>query len=261
MQKFIEENTKIIGFVGVFLALFLLVATVAKIKEYRFIGSGISATNTISVSGSGKIDRSPDTAKISFSVQKEEKDLATGQKEVSDKIDVITKDLIALGIEEKYIKTDGYNSYPQYDYPQTYCYSGNCPRPGTPTLRGYQVSHSVTVSIKDLTKVEGVFGTLGKDGVTDIQGPNFGFEDDKAVAREARDMAIADAKSEADKLAKSLGVHLIRIVSFNENGGGYPVPMYAGNTMAKDSMTASAPNIPVGDQTVQSNVTLVYEIR
>lgn len=260
MQKFIEENTKLLGFVGVFLGLFLIVSTINKVKEYRFIGSGTTATNTITVSGRGKVDRSPDTAKISFSIRNENKDLSIAQKSVSDKIDGITKDLIASGIEEKYIKTDSYTSYPQYDYPRSVCTYAGCPV-STPKLRGYEVSHSVTISVKDLTKVEEVLGTLGKASVTDIQGPNFGFEDDKAIARESRDMAIADAKAEATKLAKSLGVHLVRIVSFNENGGGYPMPMYATGAMMKNEDAVSNPSIPVGDQSVESNVTIVYEIR
>lgn len=255
-----EKNQKLIIGVVVVLGLFLLVSTVKAMRESRFVGSGLNATNVISVTGQGKIERSPDTAKIAFSVRVEKKDLKAGQDEVSGKIDAIKKDLIAAGIEEKYIKTDSYTSYPQYDYPR--CYSGICPT-SNPTLRGYEVNHSITVSIKDLTKVDVVLGILAEGGVTDMNGPNFGFEDDKAIAREARDLAITDAKAEADKLAKSLGVRIVRIVSFSENGGGYPVPMYAldsaMNQESKAGMTT--PVIPVGVNKVESNVTIVYEIR
>ena len=91
---------------------------------------------------------------------------------------------------------------------------------------------------------------------------SFGFEDDKLVAREARDAAITDAKAEADKLAASLGVKLVRIVSFNENGGGYPAPMYARDMMLQSGKAeVSNPVIPVGVNKVESNVTIVYEIR
>jgi hypothetical protein len=263
MHTFIEKNQKLVIIISVLLGLFLLASTVKVLRESRFVGSGLNATNTISVTGQGKVEKAPDTAKISFTVQSEKKDVKTAQDEVSTKIDTLTKDLIAAGVEEKYIKTDSYSSYPQYDYSQMPCYSGAVCKPSTPVLRGYQVSHAVSLSIKDLTKVDAVLGVLAKDGVTDMSGPNFGFEDDKMVAREARDAAIADAKVEAQKLATSLGVKLVRIVSFNENGGGYPMPMYA----TKDMMAtgagapASAPVVPVGVQKVESNVTIVYEIR
>lgn len=259
MHTFIEKNQGLIKLIGIFFALFLLAAFLGKLKEYRFIGSGMNATNTITVTGEGKVERAPDTAKVTFSVKNEAKDLKTAQDAVSTKIDAVTKALKDLGIEEKHIKTDSYNSYPQYTYQQPICYGGNCPTP-TPTVRGYEVSHTVTVSIKNLDSVNGVLGALGTAGVTDLSGPNFGFEDDDAVAREARALAIADAKTEAKLLAKSLGVKLVRIVSFTE-GGSYN-PMYARmEAMDASGGKAVAPALPIGDQSIQSNVTVVYEIR
>lgn len=267
MTPFIETYKaiiiRIIVGVGVLLALFLLAATLVKMKEYRFVGSGLNATNTITVSGTGKIDRSPDTAKISFTVSDEQKDLKVAQDNVSKKIDTVTKALKELGVEEKYIKTDSYTSYPQYDYVNTIrCITTPCPSNNTPVLRGYQVSHAITVNVKALDSVSSVLGALGDAGVTNISGPNFGFEDDKAVVREARDMAIEDARTEAEKLAHSLGVHLVRIVSFSDNnGGGYPVPMYARDAMSSQKVSGAAPTLPIGDQNITSNVTVVYEIQ
>lgn len=266
MTPFIETYKaiiiRIIVGVGVLLALFLLAATLVKIKEYRFVGSGLNATNTITVSGTGKVDRSPDTAKVSFTISDEQKDVKVAQDNVSKKIDVVTKALTDLGVDAKYIKTDSYNSYPQYTYSDVSCMSINCPKPGTPTLRGYQVSHSITVNVKALDSVPAVLGALGDAGVTNISGPNFGFEDDKAIAREARDIAIDDARKEAEKLARSLGVNLVRIVSFSDNnGGGYPVAMYARDSAMSEKASGAAPTIPVGEQNITSNVTVVYEIQ
>ncbi len=261
MNEFIQKEFGIIKLVALLLALFLLVATLGKLKEYRFIGSGLPANNTITVTGEGKIERAPDTAKVSFSIRNEAKDLKTAQDTVSTKVDAVTEALKGLGVEEKYIKTESYNSYPQYNYDQVACYGINCPRPGTPTIRGYEVAHSITVAIKDLEKVNDILGALGTAGVSDMSGPNFGFEDDAVIAQEARTLAIADAKKDAKLLAKSLGVKLVRIVSFNE-GGNYP-PMYARAEMAgsADAMMKNEVTLPVGDQKIQSTVTIVYEIR
>jgi uncharacterized protein len=265
MNTFIERHERtiirIITAVGVLLALFLLAATLGKLKENRFIGSGMEAANTITVTGQGKVERAPDTAKVSFSVRSESKDLKSAQTTVSGKVDAITKALKDLSIEERHIKTDSYTSYPQYNYDSSPCYGINCPR--TPTIRGYEVAHAITVSIKDLEKVNDVLGILATNQVSDMNGPNFGFEDDKAIAREARALAISDAEAEAKVLARQLGVKIIRIVSFNEQGN-YPMPYYAmdavGNGALKEQ-AASAPTLPTGDQKIQSNVTIVYEIR
>lgn len=261
LEKYQTPIIRIVKVVGWLLAILLLVLVIGKIKAYRYIGSGEQAGNTITVTGQGKVEKAPDTAKVSFTIQSEQKDVKAAQDEVSKKVDAVKKDLIAAGVDEKYIKTDSYTSYPQYDYPQPRCLNGSCSSTA-PVLRGYEVSHSITVSIKNLESVETVLGILGKDQVTNMQGPNFGFEDDKEVAREARDLAIKDAREEAKKLASSLGVHLVRIVSFNESGSNAPVPMFERNqAMDAKGGVAAAPSVPVGVQNVQSNVTVVYEIR
>lgn len=263
MTPFIEKYQtiiiRIIVGLGVLLALFLLVATVVKIKEYHYVGSGTQATNTITVMGTGKVDRVPDTAKVNFSVSNTQKDVKTAQANVGKKVDSIVVELKAAGVEEKYIKTESYNSYPEYEYVEVACLALNCPKPGSRVLKGYLVTQDISVSIKKLDSVEVVLGILGRNNVTNISGPNFGFEDDEAVGREARDLAIADARAEAEKLAKSLGVRLVRIVSFSEQGGAYP--MYAESRVMNQAKDASAPSIPVGERNIESNVTIVYEIQ
>jgi uncharacterized protein len=260
MEKYREIINKIIIAVGILLVLFLLASTLGKLKEYRYIGSGLEAKNTITVSGQGKVERAPDTAKIIFTVRNESRDVKTAQNIVSKKIDELTSALKEAGIEEKYIKTNAYNSYPQYSYPQVACTALGCPRPGSPVIRGYEVSHTIELSIKDLEKIETVLGILGQNGVTEIQGPNLGFEDDAKVAREARAKAIADAKTEARTLARDLGVDLVRIVSFSEQGAGIP-PMYAKDALQAQSANTEGASLPIGVENIESTVTIVYEIR
>jgi len=261
MHTFIEKHEQLCKIVVLTLALFLIAAFFVKVREYRFVGSNVTPARTITVTGEGKVERAPDTAKISFTIRDEQKDLAVAQQNVSAKVETITQALLDAGLEEKYIKTDSYNSYPQYDYPTITCYRTPCPG-SAPVLRGYEVSHALTLSIKDLSTVETVLSILGTNSVTDMSGPSFGFEDDKAITREARAMAIADAKAEAKVLAKSLGVRLGRVVSFGESGSGAPMPLYAKEMMAADNAAGAAvPSVPVGEQKVQSSVTVVYEIR
>ncbi|HSE56993.1 MAG TPA: SIMPL domain-containing protein [Candidatus Paceibacterota bacterium] len=262
IEKYQTTIIRIIVAVGVLLTLFLLAATLGKLKEHRFIGSGVSPAQTITVAGTGKVNRAPDTAKISFTVRAEDKQVKNAQQVVSGKIDAVTKVLKDIGIEERYIKTDYYNSYPKYEYGTVACRAAYCPPAGTPKLVGYEVSHAITVNVKDLDKVEEVLGALGTAGVSDISGPNFGFEDDKAVQREARDMAIKDAREQAQLLARSLGVKIVRLVSFSENGGAYPLYRESLQGKAYDAATAApVPALPVGDQEISANITLTYEIR
>lgn len=257
-----QNITRIVVGLVVLIGLFLLASVAIKLKQYRYVGSGVMPSTTITVNGKGHLEKAPDTAKISFVIEEKSKQVADAQNAVSKKITDTKKALLDAGVEEKYISTESYNSYPNYDYPQVICGIAGCPPTKAPVLRDYTVSQNVKVSVKDLSKVEAVLGVLGKNNVTNISGPNFGFEDDTAVAREARDLAITDAKDQAEKLAKALGVRLVRIVSFSEqSGGGYPVAYMAKADMAVGMAAQSAPALPTGIQTIDSTVSLTYEIR
>lgn len=219
--------------------------------------------NTITVTGKGEALAKPDIATVSFSVFQESKAIADAQKIVTDKTNKAVDFLKNNGIAEKDIKTTGYNIYPQYDYLQAAaCTSGFCPS-GKQVLRGYQVTQSIDVKIRDISKAGTILSGLTDAGVNTVSGLTFSIDNQDAINAAARKDAIDDAQSKAKQLAKDLGVRLVRIVSFNENNGGYPVPMYANAKVlgmgAMDS--ASAPVVPTGENTITSNVTITYEIR
>lgn len=243
--------------VAVLLGVFLIVESVYTYKQYV----SLQGNTTITVTGAGKVEKAPDTARVSFSIEDTQKTLSVAQDNVSKKIDAVTAAVVALGIPKDAVSTDSYGSYPEYTYPQNICTANGCTNP-SPILKGYHVSHMVTIKISDITKTDNVLGALGTAGVTNITGPNLGFADDKVVAREARDMAIKDAQAEAEKLAKALGVRLVRVVSFNENnGGGMPVPMYNERALSAMAPQAKDISLPVGSQKVESTVSITYEIR
>src|SRR3989344_4600242 len=106
------------------LAVFLLVLTISSLSEWRYIGTGVPATNTITVSGTGEVFAVPDTATFSVTVQEEAKEVQNAQEVATKKINDIIAYLKNEGIEEKDIKTTDYSVYPQYDYLQTICREG-----------------------------------------------------------------------------------------------------------------------------------------
>ena len=138
-----------------------------------------------------------------------------------------------------------------------------CPG-GQQKLRGYEVRQTTTVKVRDTAKAGDLLTEVGGRGATEVSGLNFTFDNPDAVEAEARDKAIADAKQKAEVLARSLGVSLVRVVSFNENGG-YPSPIYyskdAALGMGGAEEVRTAPAISVGENKVTSNVSVTYEIR
>jgi uncharacterized protein YggE len=104
---------------------------------------------------------------------------------------------------------------------------------------------------------------VGTRGVSDVSGLSFTVADQDALDADARSKAITDAQTKAKALASELGVSLIRVTGFSENSSGGPIPMYAmaKSAVATDAAVAPTPEIPVGQNTIVSDVSVTYEIR
>lgn len=250
----------------VILSLFFAVKFLSESKSYSMMGS--SEANTITLSGHGEVNAIPDIANIYFTISKEAKTVKEAQAGVA----VIEKKALDLlkskGVDKKDIKTANASFYPKYDYVRTLC-----PQMGAPSgiaydcgnnkqvLSGYTASESITVKIRKVDDAGSIMQGLGEMGVSDLSGPNFTIDKEDALKAEARKKAIDDARTKAEILAKDLGVKLGRIANFSE-GGNYGGMYYAKTMMDEQANSAPAPaEIPKGENTISSDVTITYEIR
>lgn len=258
-----EKMRRALFAVFIMLGLFLLVETISAFSSMRYIGTGVSATNSISVSGHGETFGVPDIATFSFSVVSQKSTVAEAQKDATDKINIITVELEKSGVAKKDIKTTDYSVYPRYEYNQAPCIDGRCPD-SKQVLLGYEVRQTTLVKVHDTARAGELLTTVGGMGASEVTGLSFTFDDPDNLAEEARNLAIADAKEKADTLADALGVHLVRVVSFNENNGGYSAPMYSkalGMGGDATNPVRATPEISVGQSKISSDINIVYEIR
>lgn len=243
------------------LALFLFVETAQVATN---IGRPANpATDTITVTGSGKATAAPDIATIDFTVMKSSPTVAAAQEAVTTQTNDALAYLKQQGIADKDIRTTSYTISPEYAYPQP-CLPGSlCPAyvDSSPRITGYQVSHSIEVKVRDLDTVGALLGGLGEQGVQNLYGPNFALDNPTAGADAARADAIANAKQEAQILAAQLGVRLGRIVNFSESPGYYPYPVAYGKGGATADSAATPPSVPSGENEYDSTVSITYEIR
>ena len=258
------------------LAVFLGVTSLSSLMNLRYIGAGIAAANTISVSGHGEIFAAPDIATFSYSIVSDKATVAAVQADATAKANAVTDYLKQAGVEDKDIQTSGYSVYPQYEYQQAVCptpapavYNGSsgsasavyCP-PGKQVLKGYEARQTTTVKVRDLTKAGDLLAGVGSKGATEVSSLQFTFNDPQAPQNEARAAAISDAKAKAETLASQLGVSLVRVVSFSESG--VPGPIYYAKSTAMGmggAASAPAPEISPGQNTVTDDVNITYEIR
>lgn len=217
----------------------------------------ISSLPSISVSGYAEAQAIPDVSRFTFEIRKEGKTVNESQQGVTAVLNPIIDALEDAGVDEKDIKTVGYNSYPEYDYVQA-----SIGIPGRQVLRAYVTNASVEVTVRDTTKAGDMLTLAGQKGATGLSQLNFVVDNPAKVQAEARKKAIEDARAKAELLADDLGVRLGRIVSYSENGGGMPMPYYATrDSMAGTEAAQAAPNLPVGQNEYQVNVSIQYEIK
>jgi len=258
-----QETQKLFkwGFIAlVVLVVFLGIQTLVALKNLR---NTSPSYNTITVSGEGETFAVPDVASFNFTVSADASTVSAAQEQVTEKMDRVLSAIKNLGIEEKDIKTTDYSVYPRYSYTREICTSTSC-TPGRQVLDGYTASHNVTVKVRNTEEAGQALATAGDNGATGLSSISFTIDDPDALAAEARELAIADAREKAELLSEDLDVRLVRVVSFSDSTDGMATPYYvresmgAGNDMA---MAQKAPELPMGENKVRVNVSVTYEIR
>ncbi len=246
----------------VFLSIFLVSKTIAEIKGWGLIGKDIPPQTTIFVSGKGEVLVKPDIANFSFGVEAESLSVAEAQDKAAEAEKKILDFLKENGVSKDDIKVSDYSLYPRYEYRDKFTpvYVQN----GLRILAGYNVNESVQVKVRDIANAGKIIGKLGDLGATNVSGLNFTVDKEEDVIKEARAKAIMDARESAEKLAKDLGVSLVRIVSFSENGQ-YPAPIYYGKVESRaygiGGDAIATPELPTGTNKITSEVSVTYEIR
>jgi uncharacterized protein len=259
MQTQITEIYKWGRIVLIVLAVFLGVFTLNGLKGLR---NPNPVYNVITVNGEGEAIGVPDVASFTYSVSEDAESVGEAQELVTTKMDKVIGALKNLGIEERDIKTIDYSVYPKYRYEALACTPGYCP-PGRQIPDGYTATHSVMVKVRETTKAGEALSAAGTAGATNMSSLSFAVDDTDALLNEARAEAINDAKEKAKMLADELGVRLVRVMGYNDNLGGGPMPYYreVGMGGAMDVTQAKAPTLPTGENKYTISVSVTYEIR
>ncbi|MBI4225008.1 MAG: SIMPL domain-containing protein [Candidatus Sungbacteria bacterium] len=262
-----RNASRVVALGSVFLAVLILYFTVSAVKLLKTRPEG-ELPRQIAVSGEGKTTVKPDIAVFTAGVVAQAAKVKDAQTENTKKSNAIIEFLKKSGVDEKDIKTTEYSIYPQYQssYPPPCVFPGPCPmttvRP--PEIVSYQVRQTIEVKVRDLGKVDDLLDGVVSAGANEVGSITFKMDDPEAARVAARKEAIDKAKAKAQVLADDLGIRLKRIVSYNEEGSGYPIyPMameYA-KSSGLGGGAAPAPQVQPGEQEVTANVTIVYEFR
>jgi uncharacterized protein YggE len=208
---------------------------------------GDPADHTISVAGSGKVSVVPDMATINLGVLIQRDKAKAAREAGAQAMTEVIAALKALGIADTDIQTAWVSLNPVYDYQST-----------TQRITGYQLQNTVTVTVRDLTKISDVLDDSVIAGATTVNGVSFDVADRTAAEAKARAAAMTDAKAKADTLANAAGVAITGVASISES---VSTPVWYAPEMAAGAASdrASTPVMP-GSTDVTITVSVSYLI-
>lgn len=231
-------------------------------KDFRTIIRGEDRLQ-INVTGEGKVIYRPDVAKLNATILTENEFLKVAQEENSKKSNVLVSYLKSAGLEEKDIKTTGYNIYPQYSYPPPCPPYSVCPLDSDrPKIIGYQVRNSYEITIRDISKAGEILSGVVGSGVNEVSSLVFTIDQPEALKAEARKKAIDDARAKAEKLADDLNRRLGKIMNFYEST--FPPPIVFREMVLGKGGGAEpvpTPSIRPGENEIVVSVSVTYEFR
>ncbi len=212
--------------------------------------SGQAAPRTLSVTGEGKVTVAPDIAFIFMSVVTRDANLSTAWDANNATTQAVIAALQAQGIQPADMQSN-LNVSQQEKFDAT----------GQPTgVITYIVTNTLTVTDRDLGKIGQVLGAAQAAGVNSIAGITFGLEDPTSAVSQARALAVANARSRADEIAKAMGVSIVRVLTVTEYPENIPLPVEKGYGAIGLGGGSTVP-IQVGTTQVSMTVSVVFEIQ
>jgi uncharacterized protein YggE len=205
----------------------------------------------ISLNGHGEVKARPDMAVVNVGVMTQAPTAREALTQNTEAMEKVFASLKASGIEAKDVQTSNFMINPRYQY------DPNNAQP--PRLIGYDVSNTVTVSVRKLDTLGVVLDKVVGEGSNQINGVLFAISDDEMLKDEARKLAVADAERKAKLYADAAHIALGQIMSVSE--GNYQPPQPVPFAKAVRAEAASAVPIAEGEQAVAIDVNIVWEIK
>ena len=250
-----DISTRLFKIVAGFLIVLAIYFAFSMYVDYKNIPSNNNYPEVVSVTGEGKASIAPNIASVDLTITTEGSKVETIVKTNTEKMNAVIEQIKSLGIEEKDLKTKNYSLQPRYEWTEF----------GTRIARGYTLTQTVEVKIRDFAKIGSVLETASANGVNSIGDLQFTIDDLEKAKSIAREKAIAQAKEKAKLISQQTGLKLKKITSIYEDNGAYPYPAYdsvgMGGEFYTKAMSSVAPTIQTGEQEVTVRITLNYRVK
>jgi len=205
--------------------------------------SGSAIPSQIVTSGSGEVRIAPDRANILVGVQSRATTAAAAAAENARRQRAILDTLRALGLGSEQLSTLNYNVAPEIQY---------SPNNQPPRVTGYTVTNTVRADVRRLDDVPRIIDAALAKGANEISSLEFYSSKADSARRAAMAIAVANARADAETLAKAAGGTLGALLELSTGSPIRPMQETFGGVAA---MAAKAPTpIEPGQQAINASV-------
>jgi uncharacterized protein YggE len=232
-----------------FLAL-LLLAAIPVLAQNPIVNA---QPNTIFAGGDGKFETAPDTAVLQFNVLAQESTSRAAYDKAAQSTEQVRQILSANGIDPKAAEISSFSVNPMYDY-----------KDPKRKLIGYEVTASVSLKMKDFSKIPPVLQQLSEANINQSQSLSYTLEDIDAGKRKAVEDAYRRARESANAVVKASNRTLgeLSYASVDVSEGGPVIPMMRTMAMAKmENVPAPIEEFTPQKVTVTAHVNALFALK
>jgi uncharacterized protein YggE len=185
--------------------------------------------NTVFVGADGKFEANPDTALVQFNISAQQDNSRAAYDQASKAAEQVRQILRNNGIDPAAVQIGYFSIEPVYDY-----------KPAKRKLVAYRVNVSVSLKLKDFTKIAPIVQQLSDGDISGDQSISYTLDDIEAAKTKAVEDAYRRARASAEALAHASGrsVGELTYASVDTFENVRPMPM---QPMARMSAMAAAP--------------------
>ena len=212
---------------------------------------------TVTVTGTATVKVEADSAVLSLGVETNARDASTAATANAEAVEKVTKALLEAGIAEEDITTNYFFVNAIYDYEKMN-------EDGSASIRGYRVSNSLSVVVKDIDKVGEVIDIALANGANNCDNISFRANGDD-LYDQVLTQAVREAARKAAVVAEAAGGKLGKVISVTEQYGSYSGVTFdriAVEEAMDGAMTAKAfgTSIRSDNLSYSATVTVIFEL-
>ena len=204
---------------------------------------GTTTPPSVVTTGVGEATAIPDRATIYVAVQTRSASVSAASSDNARRVRAVMDTLRALGLTGNDVETASYNVSPEMAYPAG--------QPQAPRVVAYTVLNSLLVKLRRIEDVGRVIDAVLSKGANEISSLQFSSSKADSVRSIALAAAVADAKAQADAIARAAGGSLGALIELSTAAPIRPIAFMQPLAARAAATTPIAP----GEQTINATVT------